>query len=233
MKKNTVRWWIVLAVVLVVYNVIVFAVPFERLEIFFLSWIFTLIAIVAQVYVIRTAFYRGGGAKSKFYGFPIARIGATYLITQITLGLLFMGLGNKVKLWIPLVLYVVLLGISVVGFIASDAMRDEAERQDIKLKEDVACMRTLQSKAASIVQSTQDARVHKVLEKFSDDIRFSDPVSSEGLRDIEDDLTACIDELQQAVIDGDNEAVVLLVKKAEAVLVERNRLCKLEKRSTH
>lgn len=57
MKKNTVRWWIVLAVALVVYNVIAFAVPFERTAIFFLSWIFTLIAIAVQVYVIRTAFY--------------------------------------------------------------------------------------------------------------------------------------------------------------------------------
>ena len=113
MKKNTVRWWIVLAVVLVVYNVIVFAIPFEKSAIFFLSWIFTLVAIAAQVYVIHTAFYHGEGAKSKFYGFPIAKIGSVHLIAQIVLGLLFMILGDKVKLWIPLVLYVVLLGVSV------------------------------------------------------------------------------------------------------------------------
>lgn len=225
--------WIVLAVVLVAYNVIVFAVPFEKAGVFFLSWIFTLIAIAAQVYVIRTAFYHGEGAKSKFYGFPIARIGGAYLAAQIVLGLLFMALGKVVKLWIPLILYVVLLGISVVGLIASEAMRDEIERQDITLKKNVACIRTLQSRAASMVQLAQDVYVQKALEKFSENLRFSDPVSSELLADIEADLAAFVDELHQAVTDGDRESTLALVRKAEAILLERNRLCKLDKLSTH
>lgn len=233
MKKNTVRLWIVLAVILVVYNVIVFAVPFEKSGVFFLSWIFTLIAIAAQVYVIRTAFYHGEGAKSKFYGFPIARIGGAYLVAQIVLGLLFMALGNVVKLWMPLILYVVLLGISVVGLIASEAMRDEIERQDFKLKKNIACIRALQSKAASMVQLAQDAQVHKALEKFSENLRFSDPVSDESLAAIEADLVACVDELHQAVFDNDHKNAMALEQKAEAILVERNRLCKLGKRSAY
>lgn len=229
MKKNTMRWWIIWVVVLVVYNVVVFAVPFEKTAVFFLSWFFTLAAIGAQAYVIRTAFYRGEGAKSKFYGFPIARIGVVYLITQMALGWWFMVRGSWVELWIPLVLYVLLLGVSAVGFIAADAVRDEVERQDIKLKKDVMCMRTLQSRAASMVQLVQDARVRRALEKFSEDLRFSDPVSSEALADIEADLTACVDELDQAVSEGDHENILALMQKAETVLMERNRLCKLGK----
>ena len=233
MKKNTMRWWITLAVILIVYNVIVFAAPFERAAIFFLSWFFSLVAIGAQIYVIRTAFYQGEGAKSKFYGWPIARIGTVYLVVQIALGLLFMALGSIVKLWIPLILYVILLGVSAVGFVAADAMRDEVERQDVKLKKDVACIRTLQSKTASLVQHAQEDRTRKALEKFSEDLRFSDPVSGEALADIEADLTACVDELQQVVVDDDHEAILTLVQEAEAVLMERNRLCKLAKSSTH
>lgn len=233
MKKNTVRWWIVLAIAFVVYNIVVFAIPFEKSAVFFLSWLFTLVAIGAQAYVIHVAFYQGEGAKSKFYGFPIARIGAVYLITQMALGWWFMSRGRWVKLWIPLILYVILLGISVVGFIAADAVRDEVERQDIKLKKDVACMRALQSKAASLVQLVQDAQARKALEKFSEDLKFSDPVSSEALADIEADLTACVDELHQAVIDNDHNSVLALVQKAGAILTERNRLCKLDKCSTH
>lgn len=233
MKKNTVRWWIVLAIVFIVYNIVVFAVPFEKSAVFFLSWIFALIAIGAQAYVIYIAFYQGEGAKSKFYGFPIARIGVVYLITQMALGLWFMARGSWIKLWIPLVLYVLLLGVSAVGFIAADAARDEVERQDTKLKKDVAVMRALQSKVISMAQLAQDAQIRKVLEKFSEDLRFSDPVSSEALADIEADLTACVDELHQAVIDNDHDSVLALVQKAGAILTERNRLCKLDKRSTH
>lgn len=229
MKKNIVRWWMVLLIALVVYNVVVFAVPFVKTGVFFLSWIFTLAAIAAQVYVIRSAFYNGESVKSKFYGFPIAKIGMVYLIIQVVLSLLFMAVGRYVALWIPFVVYVVLLGVSAVGFISADAMRDEIERQDVRLKGNVACMRALQSRTASMMQLVQDVQMRAELEKFSDDLRFSDPVSSDALSDIEADLTAYVDELQNAVTDGDCTAVHTLLDKAEAALAERNRLCKLNK----
>lgn len=233
MNKSIVRWLIVLAAVLAVYHVVIFAVPFPKNAIFFLSWVFALIAIGAQVYVVRSSYYRGESAKSKFYGFPIARIGAAYLTAQLVLSTAFMALGFAVTVpvWVPVVLYVVLLGLSVVGFVSADAMRDEIEQQDIRLKKDVQNMRMLQSKAASMVQLAQDDRVRGELEHFSEDLRFSDPVSSEALETIEADLMACTDEIQRAVMDDDREAVYALVQKARAALAERNRLCKLGKRS--
>lgn len=79
MKKNDVRWWVVLGVVLVVYNVLAFALPFPKTGSFVVSYLFSMVAILAQIYVIRTAFYRGEGVKSKFYGFPIATLGVIYL----------------------------------------------------------------------------------------------------------------------------------------------------------
>lgn len=231
MKKNTTRWWVILAVLLVVYNVIVFAVPFPKNAVFFVSWLFTLAAIGMQVYVVRTAFYRGEGVKSKFYGWPIARFGVMYLAVQLALGLVFMALGFTlaVPVWLPLVLYVALLSVSAVGLIASDAMRDEIVRQDTALKRDVTCMRTLQSKAASMIQLAHDEQTRKLLEKFAEELRFSDPVSSASLRDIEADLTACVDELHQALTDGDEASIPLLERKAVSVLMERNRLCRLNK----
>lgn len=229
MKKNTVRWLIVLAVVIIVYNVVVFVAPINRSAVFFLSWVFSLIAILAQVYVIHTAFYRGKGIKSKFYGWPIAKIGAVYLIIQIVFGLMFMAVGDRVRLWIPLVLYVLLLGVSAIGFIAADTMRDEVNRQDEKHEGEVIYMRTLYSRVISMSKTIQDSQVRTALEKFSEDLRFSDPVSSETLKDIESDLTACIDALQQAISESDYQNALTLIQKVETILEERNRFCKLNK----
>lgn len=231
MKKNIIHWWATLAVMLAVYNVVVFAVPFPRNIVFFVSWLFTLAAIAAQTYVIRTAFYRDEGAKSKFYGWPIAKVGAAYLTIQLAVGLVFMALGFAitVPIWLPLMLYVVLLGAAVVGFIAVDTVRDEIERQDTILKKDMTYMRTLQSKVASMVQLAQDDQTRKILEKFAEDLRFSDPISSETLGNIEADLTACVDELQRAIADGDAASALELARNATDVLMERNRLCKLKK----
>lgn len=98
MKKNDVRWWVVLGVVLVVYNVLAFALPFPKTGSFVVSYLFSMVAILAQIYVIRTAFYRGEGVKSKFYGFPIATLGVIYLGIQLIAGLVFMALGLIVPL---------------------------------------------------------------------------------------------------------------------------------------
>lgn len=229
MKKNSVRWWIALVVLWVIYNVIVFALPFQKTPIFFISYLFTLAAIGVQVYVIRTAFYKGLGVKSKFFGFPIARIGVLYLIAQLVLGMIFMGLGTAIPARVPLVLFILLLGISIVSFISADAIRDEIGRQDMKLQKDVSCMRALQSKATTIIGQTQDQELLQEAQKFFEALRYSDPVSGEAIQEIERELTICVDEIQTAVADGDQDGASALLKRADTLLSERNRLCKLNK----
>lgn len=244
MKKCIMRWWVILATLLVVYNVIVFAVPFPKNEVFYISWVFTLIAMGAQIYVIYTSFYQQEPVKSKsnrisaskfLYGFPIAKIGVGYLVVQIVLSFVFMGLGLMVSMpvWIPLVLYVILSAVAIVSLISAETTRDEIVQQDVRLRTDVSRMRALQSKMASIVRLAQDDAARTSLEKFAEDIHYSDPVSSDSLQDIEADLTACVDEIQRAMADGDTQGALVLVQKAQMLLAERNRLCKLGKHLSH
>ena len=67
------------------------------------------------------------------------------------------------------------------------------------------------------------------LNKLAESFRFSDPVSSDALIDIEANLSALVDELQSAVLEKDTEAAKTLCAKVEATLADRNRLCKLNK----
>lgn len=229
MKKSTMRWWVVLAVVFVVYNVVAFALPFEKTAVFAESYLFSLIAIAAQIYVVKTAFCQRETVKSKFYGFPIAKIGVMYLAAQLILGLVFMALSAVIPMWLPLILYVVMLGAAAVGLIAADAMRDEIDRQDVKLKKDVSAMRALQSRANVLASRCEDAALRKAVQAFAEDLRFSDPVSSDALREPEAELARCVTELECAVVDGDVPGALALCRKAEALLAERNRLCRLNK----
>ena len=229
MKKNAIRWWVVLGVVLVVYNVLAFALPFPKTAVFAVSYLFTTIAILAQIYVIRTAFYRGEGVKSKFYGFPIAKLGVIYLAVQLIAGLVFMALGLIVPVWLPLALYVVLLGIAAAGFVAADAARDEVVRQEVKLEKDVSRMREFQAKGRALVALNQVSEAARPLEKLAENLRFSDPVSSEALTEIEDRLAECLAQLQEAVSAQKTEQILSVCQEAEQILAERNQLCKLSK----
>ena len=221
---------LVLALLFVVYTLIVLAVPFAKGGMFWLTYLFTAAAFGVQAYVFKLSFEKEAGAKSKFYGFPIARVGVLYLAVQIVLGLVFMALAAVAPVWLALVLYLALLVAAAVGVIATDSIRDEVERQDTQLKKDVATMRAMQSKAAALPARCEDATAKACLEKLAEEFRYSDPVSAPALADLETDMAATMEELSAAVTDGDNAAVLALCKKISATLAERNRLCKLNKK---
>ena len=221
---------LVLVLLFVVYTLIVLAVPFAKGGMFWLTYLFTAAAFGVHAYVFKLSFEKEAGAKSKFYGFPIAGVGVLYLAVQLVLGLVFMALAAVAPVWLALVLYLALLAAAAVGMIATDSIRDEVERQDTQLKKDVATMRALQSKAAALPARCEDAEAKSALEKLAEEFRYSDPVSAPALTDLETDMAATMEELSAAVTDGDNAAVLALCKKISATLAERNRLCKLNKK---
>ncbi|MGN1127230.1 MAG: hypothetical protein ACI4RI_07290, partial [Ruminococcus sp.] len=128
-------------------------------------------------------------------------------------------------------LFVVLFGVSAIGFIATDAPRDEIVRQDKKIVNDVSYMRNLQSKMNLLVSQCSNAEIKAEVKSLAEEIKYSDPVSSDSLKDIEREMYFYIEELQKAVVENDGNAIELC-KKAKAVLAERNRLCKLNKNAT-
>lgn len=228
MPKNKTRMLLLLVIVFAVFSVIAFAVPFRKTTVFWLAYIFGLVAIATQAYIQPKAFAEEG-ARSKFYGFPIARVGVYYLAVQLVLSLVFMALATVCPVWVELIVFVLLLAVVGVGLIATEAVKEEVERQDVKIKADVALMRGLQSKTSTMASLCAGAPYEAAVKQFAEQVRFSDPVSGPHLAEIEHELSDAIDLLQQAVVDGDADSVETLCKKASVTLTERNRQCKLGK----
>ena len=188
MKKDTIRGIAALGILLILYILIVFLIPFVKTTVFWVSFVFTLIAFGVVAVSLYIAFVKNPDAKSKFYGFPIAKIGVIYGAAQLLVGLLFMALGKWAPVWLAVLVYAIALGAAVIGLISADAVREEIQRQDNKLKKDVSFMRNLQSKVNQM--ATQCAAPE--LRQFAEDIRYSDPVSSDALTDIERELAAAV-----------------------------------------
>ena len=229
MSKNKVRGYITLAVLLIVFSVIAFAAPFAKTVVFWLAYVFAVIAIAYQIYVFRISFSNEGDAKSKFYGFPIARVGVIYLIVQLVISLIEMVLAVFLPVWAAVIVNVFPIAFAVVGCIASDIMRDEIVRQDMRLKKDVSNMRALQSMSAALVGQCNDADLKKTIQNMADEFKFSDPVSSEQTKDMEQELQSQMNEIQKAVVDGDSVSAKTLCSKILGSLAERNRICALNK----
>ena len=225
MKKDTIRWVVGLGVLLVLYILVAFLIPFVHTATFWVSFVFTLVAfgvVAASMYI---AFVKNPDARSRFYGFPIAKIGVIYGAVQLIAGIIFMALAAYAPVWAAVLVYAIALGAAVIGLISAEAVVSEIHAQDNKLKKDVSLMRSLQSKVNQIAAQSENADVKALADEF----RYSDPVSNDAIADAEADLAAVVDELQSAYVDGDGEAVAKLCRKASALLAERNRLCKLNK----
>ncbi len=230
MSKNALRILLFAGIALVCFNVISFVIPLEKNGTFWVGYIFGMLAILLQLVVMKVAFNGAESIRSKFYGFPIARIGVIYGICQILLSFTAMALSPYIPLWIPIIVFVLMLAAASAGCIAADAVRETIETQDEKLVKDVSSMRSIQSKMNLILSQTDcGGDLQKAIEKLADEIKYSDPVSGKATEELEAELDTLIGELQKAVVDGENESALALCKKAGGILAERNRVCKLTK----
>ena len=228
-NKNSIRALMVLAILLVLYCVLVLVIPFERGTVFWLSFVFTLIAFFAQVYILKTAFRHGKSLKSKFYGFPIARVGVIYLSAQLVLSLVFMALGKWIPVWVVVPVYMLILGLSAIGIITTDAVRDEVERQETQKKEDTSFMTNLYLQVSDLAAQCSDYDSKKALEKLAEEVRFSDPVSSEATFLVEKAIDEKIQVLSLAIDEDNGTVIAESIKRLTDVLATRNKTAKITK----
>ena len=229
MKKNenTMRTIIGVAAAFMAYLVLAFVMPFQHSAVFWLSFGFTIDAFVVAGLAYWLAFRKGEDAKSKFYGFPILRIGMIYGFAQLVVGLVFMALGNIVPIWLAVLIYALGLAFAVIGLVAADTVREAITLQDEKKQKNVRTIRSLQQKAEGLTSYSMSQEETKAVHKFVEELRYSDPVSSPVLEEIETQLCQAVDMLLKAAEQGDD--VRGLCQDAMRILKERNRLCLLNK----
>lgn len=230
--KRSWRILIILGIIIVVFNIIVFAVPFSRTSIFWLSYAFSMFAFIVQFPISSIAFKKGKMIKSKVYGWPIMRCGLCYLATVLLCAFLFTILSEtivSVPVWIPLICYVLLTGIVAIGLISVDSVRNFVEQEDTKLKIQTDFMKGLYSEANALEKSVSDFTMKKILSKIADEIRYSDPVSRTELETTEAHLYEIFGIIREGVAEKDIEKVRVSCEQFHQQLMIRNSICKAGK----
>ena len=228
MTKNMKKGIAALIILLAAFSVIAFVIPFPKNQKFWFAYLSGVFAILFQLYIFKVSFGKED-AKSRFYGFPIARLGIYYLVIQLILSIVEIAVSKFVPGWILVVINVLIFAVVLLGCITTVTMRDEITKQDDKLKKNVSAMRELQSVSATLVDHSNDAELKGILKKLADEFRFSDPISSDKTSDLEDDMKNRIGDLQQAIAEGDIAGAKTLCEKLLGCLKERNRICSVNK----
>ena len=92
-----------------------------------------------------------------------------------------MALGKWIPVWVVVPVYMLILGLSAIGIITTDAVRDEVERQETQKKIDTSFMDNLYLEVSGFAAQCSEPEAKKTLEKLAEEIRFSDPVSNNQL----------------------------------------------------
>ena len=109
------------------------------------------------------------------------------------------------------------------GMISDDAGRNEIERVEAKVQKKVFYIRELQADIEVLTDNESDATVKTALAQLAEKIRFSDPMSSEQLADLENKISSKVAELKTT------SNKLEIITELNSLFDERNKKCKILK----
>lgn len=230
MNKKMMSLVAVYTITLVAFGILYLVIPFPKTGAYWIEFVFSIIAVCAGCGI---GWYslKNNGLKSKVYGFPILNIGIAYMAVQLIFAVVIaiVGFFAVVPLWIPIAVSVLILALSVIGFIGADNARDIIEEQESRGEIATKAMKTFRLDAQYIVDICSDTELKKPLEKLAEQFKYSDPVSSDDLSEVEEKLRQEVKTLA-ALVNSDTELAVKKIMEVMSLLADRNRRCKELKR---
>lgn len=234
MNKNFKKSIIIIIILLVVYNVLMFVIPFPKknLAVFWVSWFFGLLSIGIQILNFYWLLNKESNYKSKIYGIPVFKVGVLYSIIQLISSIAFIIVNCflNVPTWIPVIVYVVVISISVIGYISVDSIREEIEKIEEETKSQTSFIKSFRKEINTLFLSIgEDNPIYKSIEKLNEEARLSDPVSNEETSEIEEEMTSKLEILINFINEKKYDEALNAVNDLTRTLIVRNQLCKNNK----
>ena len=232
-KKSMTMVISIALIALVVYNVVIFFTfgLKDHNGIFWFSWGIT---IIGAFCVVVSLFLLGpirAFLRDWLFGFPIVRYGAMYCVMQYTASFTFMKMEQTISPKIVYPVQAVLLGAYLILAITCFLTKDNIKQTETVNFEKTIFMKQLRAEIASLANYTENEELKKELSGFSDEAKYSDPVSSEWLTEIENTLAEEVKACREALKANDEEKAFAMCRQAVLTLKERNEKCKTLKRS--
>lgn len=190
---------------------------------------FSILSILVQIAVLHFVMKSQGCIKDRIYDFPIIRISTLYLLIQFLVSLLFMGFSDKIPIFAAVLTEMVILMTAVTGFYFAGAARREVLRQDKQLEKELEKGKEWQARLGILLSQCGEGQIREILGKLSEEIRYSNPISSGVSEDIEEEIAVLLTEVEVTALAEDIENTERLCERMTALLRERDRICKYGK----
>lgn len=233
MNKKTLRYILIVCIMLLIYNVLVWVIPFPKKDIttFVISYVASLFAIIAQPIIYGITIKENDILKSKIYGWPIVRVGYIYCIIQLLISVVIYVIGAflTIPCWIPIVLCVVLFGLSFIGMIITDTYKNEIKKIEECAPETKKFVLDLRLDVEMLSRKNTNEPLHSKLMSFAELVKYSDPVSCDALNEIEDEINRKYIEIKELIRENKEIEAINKLNEIYLLMEERNQRCKSTK----
>lgn len=222
MRKENKMLAVVGGVIVCVLYCVVTLLGFKEKEVnFWIAFGFSMIAFLNQLLLLGFSMQSESDKKNGFLGLSLWMISAIYLLAQLVVSLLFMGISVFSQTFV-VIMEVILVGLFYIFIISGFIGKKEISENEKKIKVKTANMEMLYSDIYSCELNAEDSNLKGELHKLAEEIRYSDPMSNDLLAGLEGQLMECALQIKSSIQEKRGEQATELVRKMELLLKERN-----------
>lgn len=230
MKKNYKNYIVVWAVLVLMFNLIVFITPNEVAGVskfhssFWVGYIFITLTFITQLLV--TLYSLKGNIEKTFYNVPLISISFVTTIVMLVVGTVCMAV-PIIPVWLGVILCATVLAVAVVIGMQAKATADIVGGIDERIKNKTFFMKSLRVDVESLQARAGNSEIANEMKKVWDAVRYSNPVSAEVLSGIEAQITIKFADLADAVDKEDVQAVKKVSKELQILINDREKKSRL------
>ena len=237
MKKAFRFYLIAWAILFVIFNVVVIVLPKETTiagvtytKLGGLSWITLILFELCFVgHLICTWIaLKQNKLSGTFYRLPLIRLSYACIIVTTVIGCVMMAVPNLPD-WIPLIVALIIMALYAVAVLKAAAAAEIVEQIDEKVKVQTAFIKTLTVDAQTLLSRAKSEPVKNACKKVFEAVRYSDPMTSGALTDVENRIKTEFNAFTDAVISDNADAATASADELLTLIKERNSRCKMEK----
>lgn len=230
MKKNFKFYIIVWAILLAIYNLTVFFIkPIPGYVInydarFWVSWGIIIATFVGQLICAYVAF-KSETKKKLFLNIPIITQSYIALILSIVAGSVLMLIPDCPS-WIAVIVCAAIFGFSAISVINAKAAAEIVDAKETATANKIAFIKSITADAESLISKAGTQDIKTELKKVYEALRYSDPVSRDELKSVENQIAVKFTDIVNAVKVSDYTVIKTLCDEFIVLVDERNAKCK-------
>ena len=212
----------------VVYNLVYF-IWFgfaDHTATFWVSWVSMLVAFCSLALTTLKMGESGMFMRDWLFGYPIYKHSIIYGVVTLVVSTVFSVLDDAVKWTYAFVPLMLIFAAHIVFVISGFLAKDTIQQINTQVKDKTRFIKLLRADTELMASKCTDQALKQKCVEFAESVRFSDPMSSEALFELEKELAYTISMCDKAIVSNDYGMAEKLLARASILLEERNKKCK-------